>query len=115
MKRLTVAKGPVTVAKESAPADASANTADSDFVEVQKGKQRRIYLTLRMKEIQAELKGLQAERKDVVERLKGIEDQKAPEAKALKERRIYLAHRPADLRAEFAAVQQKRKEMGLKP
>ncbi len=89
----------------------SAGGKDATAQATAKVKQRKTYLTMRIKELQAELKAHQAERQDIVEKLKAVTDQKAPETIAMKDRRTYLAHRPNDLRAELAALQAQRREL----
>ena len=89
----------------------SIDPKDIEVRDANKIKQRKTYISIRVKEIQQDLKSLSEERQNVVDTLKSVTDQKAPETKALKDRRSYLAHRPVELRAELTSLQAERREL----
>lgn len=74
-------------------------------------RDRALYIGLRVKELQAEVKALREESRQVREALRGLTDRQTPEAKALKQRRAYTAQRPDEAKAELERLSAERKAM----
>jgi hypothetical protein len=69
-------------------------------------RDRIVYATLRIRELNAELKG-----RKLRESLRGAADRSTPEAKAMKQRLAYIAVRPIEAKAEAARLTAERKEL----
>jgi hypothetical protein len=74
-------------------------------------RDRIVYATLRIRELNAELKALREEGRKLRESLRGAADRSTPEAKAMKQRLAYIAVRPIEAKAEAARLTAERKEL----
>lgn len=77
-------------------------------------RHRALYIGQRVRELQAELKALRAESRQVRDSLRGLTDRKTPEAKALRARRAYTVLRPDEAKAELQRLTDERKAMRTK-
>lgn len=77
-------------------------------------RDRTLYIGQRVKELQAEVKALREESRQVRDALRGLTDRQTPEAKALKLRRAYTSQRPEEAKAELARLSAERKAMKAK-
>ena len=76
---------------------------------------RRVYLTVRIKILKAELQTLQAESNGLAGLLRAQVDRKSSEAVALKARQRYVIWRPVDIRAELATILREHQDLAPKP
>ncbi|MFN6954433.1 MAG: hypothetical protein ACK4PG_06520 [Acetobacteraceae bacterium] len=74
-------------------------------------RDRALYIGQRVRELQAELKALRAESRQVRDSLRGLTNRQTPEAKALKARRAYTALRPDEAKAELERLTAERNAM----
>jgi hypothetical protein len=74
-------------------------------------RDRTLYIALRVKELQAEVKSLREESRKVRDALRGLSDRQTPQAKTLKQRRAYTGQRPEEAKAELARLMAERKAM----
>lgn len=78
-------------------------------------RERAAYLGERIAALQAEIQQLKAEKAQISEQLRGMEDRKTPEAKKLKLRRSYVAKRPEEAKAELTALAAERRAISGRP
>jgi hypothetical protein len=74
-------------------------------------RDRVLYATVRIRELNAELKALREEGRKLREALRSAADRSTPEAKAMKKRLAYLAVRPGEAKAEAARLAAERKDL----
>ena len=74
-------------------------------------RERSTYLGLRVKVLQAELKALRDEKRQITETLRAMADKATPEAKTLKGRRVYVNVRPVEAKTELDKIVAERKAL----
>ncbi|WP_376096993.1 hypothetical protein ACE7GA_05890 [Roseomonas sp. CCTCC AB2023176] len=74
-------------------------------------RERSNYLSQRARVLQAELKDLREEKRQITEALRSLADKVSPEAKVMKQRRIYVSVRPVEAKAELDAVVAERRKL----
>jgi cell division protein FtsB len=72
---------------------------------------RSAYVGERISVLQAELKALTAEKREIATQLKAMTERNTPEAKKLKARRAYVSFRPGEAKTELAALTAERRAL----
>jgi hypothetical protein len=73
--------------------------------------ERGIYLTLRIKAVQAEVKDLRTEKRTITETLRATPGSKSPEARKLGQRRVYATIRMEEAKVELQKLTAERQAL----